>query len=177
MKLSPYAKWLAILFLSVTIVVTAVMLLSHTDEPVTPDPEPPQPGPGPSLAPSATAVVDPQTWEDVVDLPVVVGDWRVRKGYDGAGGRLRIKAGVKGSLYPYSLRYEPVDGDKEPLDCGFYSKVEAAWRLAYCTGYGQKPTAGAAAHRLLLHTAHGTPDSMRLQVGNLLELYLVRVTK
>ena len=171
---TPYAKWLIALFIGVTVVITLVLLM-HVDEPAYTPPPPPTPGPGPSIAPTAHAAVDPQVWVIVDDLSTITGDWVVRKGYDMSGSKLRIKKGGKSSLYPYNLRYEPGTRDKHPLNCGFYKKLEKDWRLAYCSGYYKPRTAGSAAHRIMLHVLHSKPDSMRLQVGNMLELYLHRV--
>lgn len=172
-KLVP-AYWFIACFVGITLAVAIVMML-HVDELVETVVEPPAPGPGPSYAPSATAVVDPQTWDVVKDLSLVEGLWEVRKGYDAAGSKLRITKNKKSSLYPYGLRYEPHLEDKHPLDCGFYLRLDGDWRLSYCTGYDQPRTAGAAAHRIMFHVAHTKPDSMRLQIGNMLELRLHRM--
>ena len=171
-------KWFIALFIGVLVATTVVMLIP-TDEPET-KPLSPEPVPSisasnsPDFAPSAVAVIDPQSWTPVVDLPTIEGDWEVRKGRDFAGAKLRIKKGGKGSLYPYSLRFEPGVDDKKPLDCGFYTKTKEEWRLAYCSGFTLKPVAGSSPHRVTFHVAHGRNDRLRLQVGNMLELYLER---
>lgn len=168
------SKWLIALFVGVVIAVTVVLMLP-TDKPVETVVEPPKPGPGPVYAPSAHAVVDPQVWVIVKELSAVVGDWQVREGYEMSGDKLRIKKGGESSLYPYNLRFEPGAEDKRPLNCSFYERMEEEWRLAYCAGYTKEPASGSAAHRLMFHVAHTDKvEYLRLQVGNLLELYLER---
>lgn len=170
----PSAKWLIALFIGVTLIITLVLALAPVDEPVDTTPPPPALGPGPSLAPSVHAVVDPQTWVVAEDLSALSGDWIVPEGRHMAGSRLRLRTGSDGSLYPYHLRFEPGVQGKYPLDCGFYKRLEKEWRLAYCTGYDKERTV-LAAHRLMLHVTHTKLDSLRLQVGNMLEIRLRRV--
>ena len=164
--------WLIWVFLAVTAAAVAVLVM-HIDEGPG-EPPPPTPGPGPSLAPLASAVVDIQTWDVVEDLNIIVGDWKVREGYDNAGARLQINVGLKGRLYPYNLRYEPGTEDLHPLSCGFYLRLQDEWRLAYCAGYKQLESAGIRAVRIMFHVGHRSDKYLRIQVGNELELYLVR---
>ena len=177
----PSTKWIIALFVGV-LIVAAFVLMIPIDEPET-KPLPPAPAPSssdpdsPDIAPSAVSIVDPQTWSAITELSVVEGDWEVRKGRDMAGAKFRIKKGGEGSLYPYSLRFEPSDEGKTPLVCGFYTRSKEGWRLAYCSGYVKEPASGSTPHKVMFHVNHTDPAKvkyLRVQIGNLLELYLQR---
>jgi hypothetical protein len=163
-------KWLLGLFVGALCVITVVLLLP-TDVPSEVPPPLPEPGPSPSMAPSATAVVDPQVWFLVEDPSELVGGWKVSEGYDMAGSPLQLYKGDKAPLYPYSFLFEPNDAEAASLSCGFYSRVEEGWRLAYCSGYTLGP--GIAPFRIMFHVTPGN-DYLRLQVGDLIELHLER---
>jgi hypothetical protein len=180
------------LFLIVSFVALVVLMVMDACGAVDKPKEPRDPIPAPDVhapePPPATTLIDVQAWTPVENVDDVLGRWRIKEGYDEAGGKLWIRkrsedgGGSYTGIYPYRLDYqppepyEPDDIALEILRCGFYPAREELWRVAYCEGYSRPATEGAHVYRLILHVPHEDNDSLRLQIGSILELYFRRVT-
>lgn len=120
---------------------------------------------------TSTATTSVVVWEVVKDLNSVLGNWRVRKEYKGEGSTLQLEKGAENSLYPYSLRH--VSRTDDAFECGFYGKLGAGWRLAYCSG-GKDAGSGAVPYRLELYLMEKQPDLLLLRIKGVVDLYLER---
>jgi hypothetical protein len=183
--------WVAGAFLLITIVCSILFVfVGVADEEPPPIPIPPT-GATVQKPPPAFAPIDPLIWKIVEDLTTLEGHWEgSHEGEHVSPVKVQIqsrKSAKKAkrryrSIYPWRLDYKHHVEGKHPLNCGIYPDLKEPpgltnWRLAMCVGYAIDPKEGAYANRLMFHVKHSDRASMRLQVGNMIEIYLKKAKK